>query len=160
MKFLKECIPYILILLVVVFIRSFIITPVIVDGSSMDDTLQDDDVLILKKYDKSYDRFDIVVFNYGNQKLIKRVIGLPGETVEYKDGILYIDGEEMGDKFSSITYDFNFDKLELDFIPEGYYFVLGDNRNNSLDSRIIGLINEDDINGITDFSLWPFKSIE
>lgn len=160
MKILKELIPYIIILIVVVFVRSFIVTPVIVDGDSMDTTLKNNEILLLKKYDKSYERFDIIVFNYDDTKLIKRIIGLPGEMVEYKDGILYINGEKVNDSLASITTDYSLEQLDVLKIPDGYYFVLGDNRNNSTDSRIIGLINEKDIYGTTDFSLWPMKKIK
>jgi len=156
MKILKEFIPYIVIIIVVVLIRTFIATPVLVNGSSMYPTLKNNELLILKKYDSSYKRYDIVVLDYKNEKLIKRVIGLPGETVEYKDGVLYIDGKETEDDFSSTTSDFKSSELVTGTIPKGYYLVMGDNRKNSIDSRTIGLISEDDINGVTNFSLWPF----
>lgn len=154
MKF-KEIFSYVLIVLVVIIVRSFIITPVIVSGTSMEPTLDNKDMLLLKKYDKKYERYDIVVFKYQNSKLVKRIIGLPGETVEYKNGVLYINDEEIEDRFSYVTNDYELDTI----IPEGYYFVLGDNRNNSSDSRIIGLVSENQIDGATTFSLWPFKKI-
>jgi signal peptidase I len=156
MKIVKEIIPYIVIIIVVVLIRTFIATPVLVNGSSMYPTLKNNELLILKKYDRSYDRYNIVVLDYKNEKLIKRVIGLPGETVEYRDGILYIDGKETNDDFASITSDFKSSELVKGTIPKGYYLVMGDNRKNSIDSRTIGLVSEDDINGVTNFSLWPF----
>lgn len=156
MKILKEFMPYVVIVLVVVLIRTFIATPVLVNGSSMYPTLKDNELLILKKYDNSYNRYDIVVLDYKDEKLIKRVIGLPGEIVEYKDGVLYIDGKKTEDEFSSITSDFKSSELITGAIPDGYYLVMGDNRKNSIDSRTIGLISEDDINGVTNFSLWPF----
>ena len=160
MKFLKEIFPYIIIFLVVVIIRTFIATPVVVSGSSMDHTLSDGQILLLKKYDKQYERFDIIVFDYQGEKLVKRIIGLPGETVEYLNGKLYINDIEVEDEFSSITNNFNLGYLDLDIIPEGYYFVLGDNRPKSSDSRLIGLINQEDIEGSTNFSIWPFKKIK
>lgn len=156
MKFIKEVMPYIVIFISVMLIRTFIITPVIVSGSSMDSTLKDGEILILKKYDKTYERFDIVVFDYNNSKLVKRVIGLPGETVKYIDGKLYINEEEVSDPFASLTHDY-----ELNItIPDNYYFVLGDNRTNSTDSRLIGLVDVKDINGTTNFSLWPIKRVK
>ena len=158
MKFIKELVPYIVIIVVVVLIRTFIVTPVQVDGESMYPTLLDNQILILKKYDHGYDRCDIVVFKYNNSKLVKRVIGLHGETVSYKNNTLYINDKEIDNiKLDAYTYDFNLSELGFDKIPEGYYFVLGDNRTNSLDSRMIGLIPEDSILGVTNFSVFPFK---
>ena len=158
MKFIKELVPYIVIIVVVVLIRTFVITPVQVDGESMYPTLLDNQILILKKYDHSYDRFDIVVFKYNNSKLVKRVIGLPGETVSYKNNTLYINDKEIDNiKLDAYTYDFDLSELGFDKIPEGYYFVLGDNRTNSLDSRMIGLISENSILGVTNFSVFPFN---
>lgn len=158
MKFIKELVPYIVIIIVVVLLRTFIVTPVQVDGESMYPTLLDNQILILKKYDHSYDRFDIVVFKYNNSKLVKRVIGLPEETVSYKNNTLYINNKEIDNiKLDAYTYDFDLSELGFDKIPEGYYFVLGDNRTNSLDSRMIGLIKEDSILGVTNFSVFPFN---
>ena len=79
MKKIKELIPYILIISLVILIRTFIITPVRVDGPSMEDTLENGDILLLQKFNNNYQRFDIVVLNYNNEKLVKRIIGLPGE---------------------------------------------------------------------------------
>lgn len=160
MNIIKAVIPYIIIIITVVVIRTYVLTPVIVSGTSMDDTLKNGELLLLKKYDKSYERFDIVVFDYGDSKLVKRIIGLPGETLEYKDGVLYINGEEVEDPFALATKDFKLSDLNIDVIPEGHYFVMGDNRSNSSDSRIIGSISAETINGTTSFSLWPFGSVE
>lgn len=94
MKVIKEFIPYLVIILIVVLIRCFVVTPVRVSGTSMYPTLKNNDIVLLKKFDKNIERFDIVVFNYNNSKLIKRVIGLPGETVKYVNGILYINNKK------------------------------------------------------------------
>lgn len=159
MKLVKELIPYIIIIIVVVLVRSFIITPVKVDGPSMEKTLYDGDILLLEKYDKDYERFDVVVLKYNNDKLVKRVIGLPGDRVEYKHDTLYINGEEIEESFiNEKTENFSLKELGYNVIPEGYYFVVGDNRNNSLDSRYIGLIKKDDIEGKVIFRIFPFKS--
>lgn len=151
MNKLKACIPYVVIIVVVVLIRTFIITPVAVSGGSMEPTLYNKQILILKKYDHSFNRFDIVVFEYNNSKLIKRIIGLPGDNVAYIDGKLYINDEEIEDTFASITKDFTFEGV----VPDDSYFVMGDNRNNSSDSRIFGFVSKDQIQGTTNFRLWP-----
>ncbi len=161
-KFIKEIYPYIVIIFVVVLFRIFIATPVRVDGASMNSTLMDGDVLILNKLDKTYKRFDIVVINFENTKLIKRIIGLPGESIEYKDNNLYINGELVNDIETSRTSDFNLKELyNIEKIPDGYYFVMGDNRGNSSDSRDyrIGLIKKKDIVGTTSIRIFPFNKI-
>src|SRR5574344_1731741 len=163
MKIVKELIPYIVIILVVVIIRSFIVTPVMVSGSSMDPTLHNNQVLILKKYDKSYERFDIVVIDFVsesfNERLIIRVIGLPGEEIKYVDNRIYVNGEEIEDEFSSITTDFNAEELGSIKVPKDKYLVLGDNRTNSIDSRILGFIDEKDIKGSVDLRVFPFNKM-
>lgn len=163
MKILKEFLPYIVIILVVVLIRSFVVTPVIVSGNSMDDTLKNNQVLLLKKYDRNYQRFDIVVIDFNSEilkeKLIKRIIGLPGEEVKYQDGSLYINNKLVKDNFSSITSDFTSREIGSIKVPKGKYLVLGDNRGNSVDSRLLGFIDEKDIKGTTNLRLFPFNKL-
>lgn len=157
MKIVKEILPYIIIILVVVLIRTFIVTPIRVNGHSMDPTLKDREIMLLKKYDHEFDRFDIVVLNYNKEHLIKRIIGLPGDKIVYHNNRLYINGKYIKESFlpkSTKTYDYALDEE----IPKGYYFVLGDNRENSSDSRIIGLVSEKQIQGSTNFVLFPFSS--
>jgi signal peptidase I len=156
---IKNLIPYVVIIIVVVLIRSFIMTPIQVEGTSMYSTLDNNEILILKKYNHNYKRFDVVVFDYNGTKLIKRIIGLPGENIEYKDNKLYVNGVYISEPFltnNQKTYDFQLKKIGYDTIPSKYYFVLGDNRTNSTDSRIIGLVSQNDIQGTTDFAVFPF----
>lgn len=158
--------PYVIILIVVVLLRTFIITPIIVNGESMNPTLKEKQILILNKYDKKYNRGDIVVVNYFNgekeERLIKRVMGLPGEKVEYNENKLYINDKKVEDRFAKDTENFELSYIDIDMkkIPEEYYFVIGDNRNNSIDSRIIGLVKKEDIKGTVTQSLIPFKKVK
>lgn len=153
-KKLKEFIPYIVIIVIVVLIRSFIITPGLVNGSSMEDTLFDKDLVLINKIGlkKGINRYDIVVIKYEDTTLIKRVIGLPFEKVKYENNKLYINDKEVS---TPIKFDYTHD-FELT-AGEGEYIVLGDNRNVSKDSRMIGPVNIKNIKGKVDLVLFPFK---
>ena len=150
-KIFKEALSYIIIILIVIIIRVFIFDPIRVDGPSMNNTLKDGQILILNKfiYKKSdINRYDIVVIKLDNgEKIIKRVIGLPNEEIEIKDNKIYANGEEIDNSFAAtITDDFNTsEKLGLKKVPGDKYFVLGDNREISKDSRVLGFIREDQI---------------
>lgn len=161
--FVKTFLSYLLIVLVVVLIRVFFVDPFRVDGSSMDTTLSDGEVMILNKivYKKNdIKRFDIVVINEGDKKIIKRVIGLPGETIEYKDNKLYINGNVTNDPYPSTkTDDFSITEIGHTKIPGDSYFVMGDNRANSLDSRYseVGVIKKSMIMGRAKLVIWPLN---
>lgn len=156
MKVIKELIPYIIIIVAVVLIRTFIITPVKVDGDSMKETLNDNDILLLYKLG-SIKRFDIVVLDeaYDNEKIIKRVIGMPGETVSIKNDKIYINGKVIDNSFAYGTTS-DVDKIEL---GEDEYFILGDNRLISKDSRYFGPVTKGEIIGKVVFRLFPFNKI-
>lgn len=164
LKILKEIYPYIIVVIVVVLVRSFIITPAIVDGSSMVPTLYNNNVILVNKLDykaSNIKRFDVVVLKYEDKKLVKRIIGLPGEHVQYKDGGLYINGFVVQENFShGKTDDFLLDSLGYKKIPGDKYFVVGDNRPNSGDSRIIGLIDKKDIIGKVTVRIFPINKIK
>lgn len=155
MKVIKTLLPYLLIIVVIILIRTFIITPVRVDGTSMNKTLADGDILLLYKLAK-IDRFDIVVLDeeYDDEIIIKRIIGLPGETVEIKDGDVYINDILMPDDEYAYGDTSDYDKITL---GNDEYFILGDNRLISKDSRYFGAVKKDDIMGEAVFRLWPFS---
>ncbi len=161
---IKESIPYIIIIVVVVLIRTFIATPVIVSGDSMKPNLHDGEMLIVRKIGYKEDnikRFDIVVVKEGKEEIIKRIIGLPGEHITYKNNKLYVNDEliEQDYKFYD-TNDFNLEEIcTCSSIPNDKYLVLGDNRPISKDSRTIGLIDEKDIMGEAIFRIWPISKI-
>lgn len=148
---IKEYSIYVAIILVVILIRTFIVTPIRVNGTSMYPTLDNGNFMILKKYDKEIERFDIVVVRRDEEKLIKRVIGLPKEDVEYRDNELYINDEKIEDSYGDGSTD-NF----VTYCGQDEYYVLGDNREDSLDSRKFGCVKRDDILGTTNFVVFPF----
>lgn len=157
MKFIKESIPYLVIILAVILIRTFLVTPIIVQGESMKETLQGGEVMLLKKYDTDYKRFDVVVIskNVEGDNLIKRVIGLPNETIRYKDGLLYINDEIVED-VHAYGETANFQEVKL---GNDEYFVMGDNRAVSLDSRILGVIKHNEIEGKAGLVIYPLNKI-
>lgn len=163
-KFIKDLIPYIVITIIVVLIRTFLITPVIVSGDSMVPTLDNKQLLLLNKINYQLNdikRFDIVVIKIDNKEIIKRVIGLPGENIIYRNNMLYIDGHELANDYNFDTDDFSLKTIcNCNRIPENKYLVLGDNRSVSADSRIIGLIDRKDIEGSVELSLWPIKIVK
>lgn len=153
-KVFKEILPYVVILIVVVLIRTFLVTPIIVSGPSMQPTLDGGEVMILNKV-SSIDRFDVVVVDIGREEIIKRVIAMPGETISCEEGIVYINGRKQEEEYSQgITSDFK--KVTL---GDDEYFVMGDNRENSVDSRRLGAFKKEQIKGTTNLVLFPFTEI-
>lgn len=158
-KKIREFIPYLLIIIIVILIRTFIATPIKVNGTSMYDTLEHKDTMILNKIDvrlNDLERFDIVVIETGDTYIIKRVIGLPGETIKYQNGKLYINGKKVKDPYYKNDNTSDFVSVK---IPKNHYYVLGDNRMDSIDSRIIGPVNLDSIKGTTKLIIFPFKNM-
>ncbi|WP_277815980.1 MULTISPECIES: signal peptidase I [Lysinibacillus] len=165
-------------LLVAFVIKQFLFTPVLVKGASMMPTLEDHDRVIVNKIGpkfKSFDRFDIVVIQMNEEtNYIKRIIGLPGDKIEYKDDQLYINGKKYSEPYldqykkeqkdtGSLTFDFTLEQyLGETTVPEGHYFVLGDNRRISNDSRNpeVGFIPKERIMGTTSIICWPIEHID
>jgi signal peptidase I len=154
-------------------IRVFLFTPIVVDGVSMMPTLENGDRMIVNKIGYTISephRFDIVVFHAPEEKdYIKRVIGLPGDEVEYRDDILYINGKPFEEPYldqykaevvdSPLTGDFTLEETPVGSItvPADHVFVMGDNRRKSKDSRHIGAVAIDEIIGSTKIVFWPVK---
>lgn len=148
----------------------FVGKPFTVSGQSMYPTLHNNDRMLMSKLG-DINRFDVVVLHAPDQdkEYIKRVIGMPGDTVEVKEGKLYINRQPVEQPFinkeilvNKTVYIDNFTLQELTGelkVPEGKYFVMGDNRGVSRDSRIIGFIDRTAIEGKAVFTIWPYNRI-
>ena len=152
----KEYIPYLVIIILVLLFKQFFFAPVRVNGTSMDNTLKDKDILLLNiidyKVNNNIKRYDIVVIDIEEEFLIKRVIGLPGEVVKCIDNKLYINDKLIKEDYAKgKTSDFEVK------VKEGEYFVLGDNREVSLDSRAFGSFKREQIRGKTTHFFFPFN---
>ncbi|OCA90457.1 signal peptidase I [Bacillus sp. FJAT-27225] len=159
-------------LVLVVIIRTFFFTPIMVDGASMNPTLQDEERMIVTKIGEPK-RFDIVVFHAPDGRdYIKRVIGLPGDKIEYKNDVLYINGKVYDEPYleydkgkiiqGTLTESFTLKETPVgsDTVPKGHLFVLGDNRRKSTDSRHIGAIPLEEVVGTTNIVYYPINEIK
>lgn len=152
---------------ITLLVTQYVVSLGTVNGRSMETTLTEGQKVVLDKASMNFTnpkRFDIVAVKFPGEEnyWVKRVIGLPGETVEFKENQLYIDGQPMAQDFlpsDVITDDYStFQALSRTngVIPEGEYLIMGDNRSNSFDGRMKGTIKKEDILGIGRFSIYPF----
>lgn len=144
-------------------LRTFVFQMALVNQMSMEPTLHEGQMLIISKINYlvgNPQRGDIIVLkdNVENKLLIKRVIGLPGEKVDLRNGKVFINDKELQDYTKAPTYPYIQEAWD---IPQGDYFVLGDNREHSRDSRAenVGLIDRKNIVGRAVFRLWPFNKL-
>jgi signal peptidase I len=159
-------------ILLAAIIRYFLFAPILVDGLSMMPTLKDQDRMVVNKIAYKIgepERFDIVVFHATEEKdYIKRVIGLPGDTIEYKDDTLYVNGTAYEEPYlddykkqvidGPLTEPFTLEEITGEAtVPEGEVFVMGDNRRYSKDSRHIGTVKISEILGKTSLVYWPIE---
>lgn len=168
---LKELLGWIVYIAVIIGLTWLIITFVgqrtRVSGHSMEATLHDGDNLIVDKLSYRFrdpKRFEIIVFPYRHKEntyYIKRIIGLPGETVQVKEGYVYIDGEKLDENYGLEVMEDAGIAAEPIELGEDEYFVLGDNRNHSSDSRdpSVGILHRDELIGRAWIRIWPLDSI-
>ena len=165
-EFIIDFVKLIIVIIIILFLMIYVVSVTQVVGNSMNSTLENGDVLILNKFKYRFTdikRGDIISLEYADTKyLIKRVIGLPGDKVSIRDNTLYINGELYVENYldEGLEYDdFDLSSLGYDTIPEDMYLVLGDNREDSLDSREIGLISKDEVIGKVSFRIWPLNKL-
>ena len=157
-------------LILVWLILTFVAQNSTVYGSSMAPTLENGEMILMNKFIyriSEPQRGDIIVFTYddpiqGEEYLIKRVIGLPGDTIEILDGIVYINGTAYDEsKYLDMSTEISGDISYPFLVPENSYFVMGDNRANSKDSRFseVGVVSKDQIVGKASIRFWPLDKI-
>lgn len=155
--------------LIFLLIRAYIVQPFQVEGTSMNNTLQNGEQMLMFKLTE-LNRFDIVVFPDPRGSLdsyVKRIIGLPGDRLYYESDQLILNDQMVEEPYlqplkemseGNFTQDFNlWDNLGVTSVPEGYYFVLGDNRPYSGDSRQFGFVPIDSVIGEANFIYYPFS---
>lgn len=155
-----------IIILIGTFVYEYTFEETKVVGDSMENTLQDKDSILINKLayqNHSPKRYDIIVFPYNkNTYFIKRIIGLPGETVQIINSSIYINGTILYENYGKESMDEYTEGIAKDkiLIGKDEYFVLGDNRNDSMDSRNkeVGLIKQEDILGKAEIRVYPFSS--
>ena len=142
-------------------VRTLLFEPVRVDGNSMANTLVNGEVMFVTKPEYLLgepERFDVIICRYpnrGNTNFVKRIVGLPGDVVEMNEGYLYVNGEKYEEEYLDHRADYN---MKPYTVPEGMYFVLGDNRSNSNDSHLIGPIKREMIVGHVRHVILPLGS--
>ncbi len=158
-EFLKDMFKYFVIIGIIVLIRIFVLSTTGVVGTSMNPTLIEEEILLVEtvtpKLNK-HKRFEVAIIKYTRPKtIIKRIIGLPGEKVTYKDNILYINDVKTEESFTKAG---TVKDLEVT-LKEDEFFVVGDNRDDSTDSRSFGAIKKSNITGKAILRIWPLNKI-
>ena len=146
---------------VAVLIATLVLPVLQIEGTSMEPTLFAGDIVLLTK-NTNFERGELCSFSWNNKLLIKRVIGVPGDWIEMDtDGTVYLNGDKLEEPYAERLAMGECD-LEFPFqVPQEQYFVLGDMRESSIDSRntLIGCVEKDQIVGKVFFRIWPFESI-
>ena len=146
---------------VAVLIATLILPVLQIEGISMEPTLTNGDIVLLAKTPR-FEHGDLCGFTWNNKLLIKRVIGLPGDIIEMDtDGTIYLNGDQLDEPYVQQKA---MGECDLDFpfqVPQEQYFVVGDLRESSIDSRntLIGCVSKEQIVGKVFFRVWPFESI-
>ena len=157
LELIKKEKKFITIVIIIIILKIFVFNFILVKGDSMNPKYKNNDFMFLNKIIYKFTpikRGDVVVLKYKNDDLIKRVIGLPKDKIKVENGKLYINNKEYKEDYiNSYTASEDFDEVT---IKNNEYFVMGDNRYNSYDSRRFGPINKKDIMGKVEFKIFPF----
>ncbi len=158
-EFLKDSAIYIGIFLFVFLVIVYVVGFSRVVGPSMQNSLNDGDITVVSNFHYnlfSIKRDDVVLVRHTNAMLIKRVVGLPGDSLSFENGVLFVNGEVYENENFIIDPNFN---ESYDEIEDGYIFILGDNQTDSLDSRDIGSVSKDGVEGKVVFVFFPFNNM-
>ncbi len=142
---------------------TFVVQAFYIPSGSMEPTLQPGDRIFVNKFIYRFrepERQEIIVFRYPvhpQQKFVKRIIGLPGDKVKISNGQVYVNGDLLAEPYLK---EHSYSDYPLTEIPAGHYFVLGDNRNNSQDSRFWGFVPRENILGKPFVIFWPFSRMK
>ncbi|XJZ28132.1 signal peptidase I [Bacillota bacterium Lsc_1132] len=162
-------------IIILAFIRTFFFSNYVVEGESMMPTLQSGNKLVVNKlgYEANdLQRFDVIVFHANKKEdFVKRVIGLPGDKIEYRNDQLFVNGRKLAEPFldvyrkkaggGKLTGDFTLKEITgVTRVPKGKLFVLGDNRLGSWDSRHFGFISTSQVVGKVDLRYWPLSEVD
>ncbi len=158
--------------LVAIFLKVLFFSTYVVDGESMYPTLHNGDLVVIRKFgvtEHTLERGDIIVFHRNEEEdYVKRIIGVPGDKIEFEEDILFVNGERQEEPYLDayqaehsgqlVTGTFSlYDVTGKNTIPAGYVFVMGDNRLESYDSRYFGLVDIDSVVGTLDLRYWPLS---
>ena len=161
-KVIKSTVYSLIVVAALAALIATLVLPVLqVSGTSMEPTLTNGEIVLLVKSDKM-DRGDLCVFSYSNKTLIKRVIGLPGDTVVVdSEGNVFVNSTQLDEPYISEK---GFGECDIEFpfkVPENEYFLMGDHRMTSVDSRssVIGCVPKEQIVGKIFFRIWPLKTV-
>lgn len=144
----KKSILLFLIIVIVLIVKTYFYDIIRISGPSMSPYLKDGDFVIIEKYKKEYSRFDVVVLKKDSDIYVKRIIGLPMEEIYYQENSLFVNNLIVTEDFShGMTADTTFFTGNYNRIPNHSYIVLGDNREDSIDSRGFGIVREEEIIG-------------
>lgn len=157
LELIKKEKKFITIVIIIVILKIFVFNFILVKGDSMNPKYKNNDFMFLNKIIYSFKpirRGEVIVLKYRNNDLIKRVIGLPNDKIKVENGKLYINNKEVKENYiNSYTASYDFDEITL---KDNEYFVMGDNRYNSYDSRNFGTIMKNNIIGRVEFRIFPF----